>query len=54
MTTKQFYDLEAEELASIREAETRQREFQTMRELAAIREATQSLCALMMGMVVGP
>lgn len=52
MSRTRFYDLQAEEEAKIREAERQHQQALTLKELAAIREATQSLCALMMGMAV--
>lgn len=46
-----FYDLQAEEEAKIREAEDRHRDLVMQRELTAIREATQSTCALLLGLL---
>lgn len=52
MSKTRFYDLAEEDEAIMREAEMRHHEAETRKELTAIREATQSMCALLMGLVV--
>lgn len=47
-----YYDLAAEDEARLREAERRHSDEQIRKELTAIREATQSTCALLLGLAV--
>lgn len=49
---KPFYDLASEDEKRIKDAEQKHHEAIVIKELAAIREATQSLCALIMGLQV--
>lgn len=47
-----FYDLAAEDECRLREAERSHSDEQVRKELKAIREATQSMCALLLGLAV--